>query len=77
MTAHLDEPLVLDRQDGAAPPVQPVGEQPISLGSLIVFALPAVAVGLPTNLLHFYYLKFATDILLLAPATVGLLFGAS
>lgn len=53
------------------------GEQPIPLRSLIVFALPAAAVGLPTNLLHFYYLKFATDVLLLAPATVGLLFGAS
>jgi GPH family glycoside/pentoside/hexuronide:cation symporter len=77
LTAHRDAPLVLDHQDGAAPLVQRVGDQPISLGSLIVFALPAAAVGLPTNLLHFYYLKFATDILLLAPATVGLLFGAS
>jgi len=74
LTAQLGTGSLLDRPETGPGRTE---EGPLTPWRLFVFAVPAAAVGLPTNLLHFFYLKFATDILLVAPATVGLLFGAS
>lgn len=48
-----------------------------SAPSLLAYVLPAIGTGLVTNLLHIYFLKFATDVLLIAPAILGVLFGLS
>lgn len=58
----------------SAPALPP---QQLSGRLLAVYALPAAAVGLPASLVHFFYLKFATDVLLVAPAVIGLIFGIS
>lgn len=40
---------------------------------LAVYSLPALGVAAPSMFVQFYFLNFATDALLLAPATVGLI----
>lgn len=44
---------------------------------LLAYAAPAAGVGLLFFLVNLYLLKFATDVLLVAPGALGLLFGAS
>ena len=44
---------------------------------LSAYALPAVAAGAAMTLVQIYFLKFATDVLLVGPAAIGLLFAAS
>lgn len=41
------------------------------------YAMPALAAGFMGNMVGFYFMKYSTDVLLLAPATVGVIFGAS
>jgi GPH family glycoside/pentoside/hexuronide:cation symporter len=50
---------------------------PLSASTLAVYGVPTVAVGYLLFFVQFYFLKFATDVLLLAPALVSLLFGAA
>ncbi len=40
-------------------------------GTLAIYAVPALGVAAPAFFVQFYFLSFATDVLLLAPATVG------
>ncbi len=44
--------------------------------TLVAFGLPAAGYSFYLFFVQFYFLKFATDVLLLAPAAIGLLFGA-
>jgi GPH family glycoside/pentoside/hexuronide:cation symporter len=46
----------------------------LDLRTLLCYAPPAFALGAPMFFVQFYLLKFATDVLLLAPAAVGALF---
>ncbi|MCG8591545.1 MAG: glycoside-pentoside-hexuronide (GPH):cation symporter [Proteobacteria bacterium] len=49
----------------------------VPLGSILVYALPGLGTGFIFFLASIYLLKYATDVLLLSPAVMGLLFGAS
>ena len=42
-----------------------------SWGLLAIYSIPALGVAAPSQFVQFYFLNFATDALLLAPATVG------
>lgn len=50
-----------------------VGRAPISRRVWLAYGLPALALVGPFNYVQFYFLNFATDVLLLAPAAVGAL----
>ncbi len=47
----------------------------LSLGTLLAYGVPAVGFAFPLFLVQLYFLKFATDVLLIAPGIVGLLVG--
>ena len=47
----------------------------VSRGVLLAYAPPLAALGVCLFFIQFYFLKFATDVLLIAPAATGLLFG--
>lgn len=49
---------------------------PLGWRSLCVYAGPALAAAGPGMYLQFYFLSFATDVLLLAPASVGAIVAA-
>ena len=48
----------------------------VAIGTLLSYAPPVVALSSPLFMVQFYFLNFATDVLLLAPLGVGLLFAA-
>ncbi|MEN8182635.1 MAG: MFS transporter, partial [Myxococcota bacterium] len=41
---------------------------------VVLYGLPLLGVGMMWNLINFYFMKFATDVLLIAPATMGVIF---
>jgi len=45
--------------------------------TVFAFGAPAVGAGYMYLLLSLYVMKFATDVLLIAPAVMGLIFSAS
>jgi Na+/melibiose symporter-like transporter len=45
--------------------------------TVLAYGLPACAIAGPLNFIQFYLLNFATDVLLLAPATVGALLASA
>jgi GPH family glycoside/pentoside/hexuronide:cation symporter len=47
----------------------------LSAGTLVAYGVPPLAVAYLLFFVQFYFLKFATDVLLLAPALVSVLFG--
>ena len=47
----------------------------LPLPTLLVYALPTISLGFTGSLISMYLLKFSTDVLLIAPGLVGLLFG--
>lgn len=49
---------------------------PLPLLTLLTWGIPAAGYAFPLFFVQVYFLKFATDVLLLSPAIVGLLFGA-
>ena len=49
---------------------------PLSLATLFAYSLPAVAVNFSFVLFVSFYSKYAVDVLLVAPAAIGLIFGA-
>ena len=51
--------------------------QSISFAELISFAIPTVGAGYMFCLVSLYLMKFATDVLLIAPAVMGFIFGVS
>ena len=54
-----------------------VSSERLPLPRLFAYAAPAAGIGLMFFLVNLYLLKFATDVLLVAPGVMGLLFGAS
>ncbi len=48
-----------------------------SLSTIVNYNLPMVSVGFMFLLVNMYLMKFATDVLLMAPAVIGLIFGIS
>lgn len=49
--------------------------QPIPVHRMIAYGVPVLGVAYLLFFIQFYFLKFATDVLLLSPAAVGVLFG--
>jgi sugar (glycoside-pentoside-hexuronide) transporter len=60
-----------------APGVPAGAEAHLSTRSIVEYSLPAFGMGFMFILVNIYLLKYATDVLLIAPATMGLLFGLS
>jgi len=48
----------------------------VTLGTLLSWALPVFALSSPLFFIQFFFLKFSTDVLLLPPLVVGLLFAS-
>jgi MFS family permease len=62
----------------AAPSLGPPASRPrLATRSIVDYSLPTLGMGFTFVLVNIYLLKYATDVLLIAPATMGLLFGAS
>ena len=57
-----------------APPRTGPARGRVPLATLLAYAPPAFALGAPLFFIQFFFLKFATDVLLLAPAVIGALF---
>jgi len=55
----------------------PDQEKRLPLGTAVVFGLPTLGTSFMLLLLMIYFLKFSTDVLLLAPAVMATLFGLS
>ena len=52
-------------------------ESRLPLSTLGTYALPGISTGFMSGLIAMYLLKFSTDVLLIAPAVMGFLFGLS
>ena len=52
-------------------------DERIPTRELLTYCAPAGGIGFMAMLVSIYFLKFSTDVLLIAPATMGLLFGLS
>jgi GPH family glycoside/pentoside/hexuronide:cation symporter len=52
-------------------------EARIPLGTILTWASPALAVGAMFFLVNLYLMKFSTDVLLIAPGAMGVIFGIS
>ena len=63
------------RAEGAARPEARAAA--LAPGRLVTYALPVLPIAFMWNMLGFYFLKFSTDVLLLAPGAMGLAFGLS
>src|SRR5262245_43749305 len=46
----------------------------VPLATLLAYAAPTFALGAPLFFVQFFFLQFATDVLLLAPAVIGAIF---
>lgn len=68
---------------GDVPPLHPgIGtrrapDAPIRLSTILVYSAPSAWIGFAFFLVSLYLLKFSTDVLLLPPAWMGVMFGAS
>jgi GPH family glycoside/pentoside/hexuronide:cation symporter len=49
----------------------------LTTSSLLAFGAPTLGIGLMFSIIGFYLMIFATDVLLIAPGAMGLIFGAS
>lgn len=58
-------------------PASVPGRPRLSWGGIFTFSLPAVGAGYMYLMVSIYVMKFATDILLIAPAVMGIIFSAS
>ena len=62
---------------GAGARAAPAQGNTLSVASVVAYAFPTVGVSLVAYLLNLYFFKYATDVLLIAPAAMGLIFGAA
>ncbi|MCH6560967.1 MAG: MFS transporter [Myxococcales bacterium] len=60
---------------GARP--QPADAERLPLTTVIVYGLPTLGMGCMVLILMLFFLKYTTDVLLIAPASMGLIFGLS
>jgi GPH family glycoside/pentoside/hexuronide:cation symporter len=51
--------------------------KPLSLLNIADYNLPMISTGFMFLLVNMYLMKFATDVLLMAPGVIGLIFGLS
>lgn len=58
-----------------SPSQPPTSPDRIGFGALLTYAAPIVGLTAPLFLVQFFFLKYATDVLLMAPAVVALIFG--
>lgn len=63
-----------DAPRASEPPRMESASGRVALGTLLAYALPAVALSAPLFFVQFFFLKFATDVLLLAPSVIGAIF---
>ena len=56
---------------------RPLESPPVSRKTIAAYSLPSLGLGAMMGLVLIYFLKFATDVLLIAPALVGAIFGAA
>ena len=61
----------------AEPTVSTKTRKSTTLLQLFSFAIPTVGAGYMFCLVSLYLMKFATDVLLIAPAIMGFIFGVS
>jgi len=73
----LDEGRQQQADGGIPPPMNPPLVAKVPLATIVTYSLPAIAFGFSGALVSLYFLKFATDVLLIAPASVGLAFSLS
>ena len=52
-------------------------EEPLAFGTILTYSLPTVGAGYMFLLVGLYLMKFATDVLLIAPAAMSAIFGLS
>ncbi len=62
---------------GTLPATTALGGESAARRVAALYALPAIAGGFMGNMIGFYFMKYSTDVLLLAPGAIGLIFGAS
>ncbi len=55
----------------------PVSEERTPLSAILIYASPAPCIGFMFFLVSMYLMKFSTDVLLIAPGVMGLIFGIS
>ena len=54
-----------------------VSDERVPLATILIYASPAPCVGFMFFLVSMYLMKFSTDVLLIAPGVMGLIFGLS
>jgi GPH family glycoside/pentoside/hexuronide:cation symporter len=69
MAAPLSRADPFDEESGAVPR--------LPVPAILLYSLPAAGSGFMGGLISLYLLKFSTDVLLIAPGVMGLLFGVS
>ena len=62
---------------GRAAADREAGDDHVPLSTILTYASPAVGVGFMFFLVNMYLMKFSTDVLLIAPGVMGLIFGIS
>lgn len=60
-----------------APESAPVARELLATSTIVVYSLPSLAVGYTFSLCTLYLLKYSTDVLLVPPVVMGVLFGLS
>src|SRR5262245_60031722 len=61
----------------AATPAASVTPHRVSWGTVFAYGAPGVAIGYMNLMVSLYVMKFATDVLLIAPAVMGVIFMVS
>ena len=61
----------------APTPSFPIDEERVPFSTIVVYGLPNLGVGATFFMIGIYYMKFATDVLEISPAIMGLIFGLS
>ncbi len=58
-------------------PLDPAASQRVPLGTIVSYSLPGAALGFTFMLTSVYLLKYAADVLLIAPGVMGMIYGLS
>ena len=61
----------------ASTAAQEAAEERVPLATIFVYSLPSAGLAFSSLLISLYLMKFATDVLLVAPGVMGMLFGIS
>ncbi len=58
-------------------PLDPAAPQRVPLATIVFYSLPGAALGFTFMLTSVYLLKYAADVLLIAPGVMGMIYGLS